>query len=95
MKITEYTIEHLKDPFGILSGERYEFLLEIEVSDEDELYNENGLILKVLFGVDEAGGKILNYSLLERSTNNIIDLALEDDELETAAIFCSEHLTLD
>lgn len=95
MKITEYTIEQLTDPFGILSGERYEFFLDIEVSDDDELFNENGLVLKVIYGVDETGGKILNYSLLERTTNNIIDLALEDDELETIAAFCNEHLTLD
>jgi hypothetical protein len=95
MEITGYTIEQLKDPFGIINGDRYEFFLDIEVGDDDELFNENGLVLKVLFGVDEDGGKILNYDLMERSTNNFIDLALEEDELETTAAFCSEHITLD
>ena len=38
MNITEYTVEQIKDPTGILAGRRYEFLLNIEVPEEDELY---------------------------------------------------------
>jgi hypothetical protein len=93
MKVTGYAVEKLEDPFGILSGERFEFFLDIEVEEDDELYNENGLLLKVLYARDEENQKILNYSLLESTTEKYIDLALEDDELEMIFAFCKEHLT--
>ncbi|WP_187118980.1 DUF6509 family protein [Bacillus marasmi] len=92
MNVTGYAIEKLEDPFGILSGDRYEFYLDIEVDEEDELYNENGLLLKVLYVVTEQEEKISNYSLLEGATEKYIDLALEDDELEMVLTFCKEHL---
>ncbi|MFD1954688.1 DUF6509 family protein [Paenibacillus thailandensis] len=31
MTITEYSVEQIKDPFGIVPGARYEFILNIEV----------------------------------------------------------------
>ena len=48
VNITEYTVELIKDPTGILTGNRYEFFLNISVPEDDELYHENGLQLKVL-----------------------------------------------
>ncbi len=92
MKITGFAVEKLEDPFGILSGDRYEFFLDIEVDEDDELFNENGLLLKVLYAVNNAEEKILNYSLLESTTEKYIDLALEAEELEITASFCKEHL---
>ncbi len=35
--MTSYTVELVKDPFGILTGQRYEFLIDIEVEEDDEL----------------------------------------------------------
>ncbi|MFD6441322.1 DUF6509 family protein, partial [Peribacillus sp. NPDC060186] len=49
LNITEYSVEKLNDPFGILSGERFEYFLDIEVPEEDELFSENGLYIRVLF----------------------------------------------
>ncbi|MGJ7921509.1 DUF6509 family protein [Neobacillus sp. LXY-4] len=92
MKITGYAVEKLEDPFGILSGDRFEFFLDIEVDEDDELFNENGLLLKALYVIDKEQEKIMSYSLLENSTEKYIDLALEDDELEMVFAFCKEHL---
>ena len=75
MNITEYTVEEIKDPTGILTGKRYEFLLNIEVPEEDELYNENGLQLKVLYLVDEKQQKILNYHFYDSLENKYLDFA--------------------
>jgi len=95
MNVTGFAVEKLTDPFGILSGDRYEFFLDIEVDEDDELYNENGLLLKILYVADETEEKILNYSLLESSTEKYIDLALEDEELEMVFSFCKEHLPVE
>lgn len=92
MKITGFTVEKLEDPFGILSGDRYELYLDIEVDEDDELYLENGLRLKVLYVVEDGEGKIVNYSLLENTTDKYIDLALETEELEIVAAFCKENI---
>lgn len=92
LNITGYAIEKLKDPFGILTGDRYEFYLDIEVSEDDELFTENGLFLKVLYVVEDAATKIVNYSLHDRTTEKYIDFALEDDELEIVDKFIKEHL---
>ncbi|MDF2902636.1 MAG: hypothetical protein K0S25_274 [Bacillus sp. (in: firmicutes)] len=92
MKITGFTVEKLEDPFGILSGDRYELYLDIEVDEDDELYLENGLRLKVLYVAEDGEGKIVSYSLLENTTDKYIDLALEAEELEIVAAFCKENL---
>lgn len=92
MNITGYAVGKLEDPFGILSGERYEFFLDIEVDEDDELYSDNGLLLKVLYLVENSKEEILSYSLLESTTENYLDFALEDEELAIALAFCKEHL---
>ncbi|MGO4370907.1 DUF6509 family protein, partial [Paenibacillus sp. MCAF20] len=38
-EVTEYSMELLKDPFGILTGQRYEFVLDLNIDEEDELYS--------------------------------------------------------
>ena len=40
IKINEYSVEKLVDPFGILMGERYEYLLDIKVEEDDELFTK-------------------------------------------------------
>ncbi|MBB6446412.1 DUF6509 family protein [Bacillus benzoevorans] len=91
MNITEYTVEEIKDPTGILSGHRYEFMLNIEVSEDDELYNENGLQLKVLYFVDEKQTKIINYHFFDSLENKYLEFALEDEEEKLVGEFCREH----
>jgi hypothetical protein len=92
MNITGHTVEYLEDPFGLLSGDRYEFFLNIEVDEEDELYTENGLRLKVIYSVGDEGSKILQYYFMESANEKVLDFALEDEEEGIVAAYCQEHL---
>ena len=89
--ITEYTVEQIKDPTGILAGRRYEFILIIDVPEEDELYRENGLQLKVLYFVDDQEAKMLNYHFYDSIENKYLDFALEEDEEQMVKDFCQVH----
>ena len=92
LNITGHTVEKLVDPFGLLSGDRYEFFLEIEVEEEDELYSEKGVGIKVLFVIDEKGPRISPYHLYERGTEKVLDFALEEDEELTVFNYCKENI---
>lgn len=92
LNITGRTVEKLVDPFGLLSGDRYEFFLEIEVEEEDELYSEKGVGIRVLFVVDEKGARISHYHLYERGTDKVLDFALEEDEELTVFNYCKENI---
>lgn len=89
--ITEYSVEMVKDPFGILKGKRYEFIIDVDVDEDDELYTEQGVALRVIYGVDEEKQGIVKYDILERSTEKPLDFDLEDEELEELETFCKEH----
>ncbi|WP_193603776.1 DUF6509 family protein [Niallia nealsonii] len=93
MEIKEYTIEKINDPTGILTGERYEYFLSLEVEEEDDLASEQGLQLKVLFFVEEDHGKILNYHFYNSIEDKYLDFALEEEELAEITAFCKEHFT--
>ncbi len=91
VNITEYTVELIKDPTGILRGNRYEFFLNIDVPEDDELYHENGLQLKVLYFADDNEKKILNYNFYDSSENKYLEFALEEEEENLVNDFCSNH----
>lgn len=91
IEIQSYTVEKLEDPFGILSGERYEYILEIAVPEEDELYTEKGLQLRVIYVMDENKDQISKYEFIESETQSVLDFELEDDELSMVLQFCKEH----
>ncbi|WP_227396893.1 DUF6509 family protein [Jeotgalibacillus aurantiacus] len=91
MNITAYTVEKINDPFGILTGDRYEFMIEIEVEEDDELFMENGVVVKALYKVEDGEEKFLKYDLMERNTENVLDFELEDEEINFIQTFCSEH----
>lgn len=91
IEIQSYTVEKLEDPFGILSGERYEYLLEIAVPEDDELYTEKGLQLRVIYVMDENKDQISKYEFIESETQSVLDFELEDDELSMVLQFCKEH----
>ncbi|GIO52128.1 DUF6509 family protein [Paenibacillus cineris] len=92
LTITEYEAEKIKDPFRILQGTRYEFKLDIEVPDDDELYTENGLYVRVIYKVDEDQSAIVKYEIYEKTTGQYLDFELEDDEVELLENFCRDHL---
>ncbi|MEO2075413.1 MAG: DUF6509 family protein [Bacillus sp. (in: firmicutes)] len=91
LNITGHEVEKLEDPFGLLSGERYEFFLELEIDEEDELYSENGIGLKVIYVTDENEDKITNYYFYERGSEKVLDFALEDDEEALVLSYCKEN----
>ncbi|MCS7458905.1 DUF6509 family protein [Paenibacillus doosanensis] len=89
--ISGYSVELVRDPFGILQGKRYEFVLDIEVDEEDELYSENGLYVRVIYSVEESRAHIVKYEIYERSTNVYLEFDMEDEERALVETFCKEH----
>jgi hypothetical protein len=92
LTFTSYTVDNLRDPFGILSGKRYEFMINLDVPEEDELYEENGVSARVIFKVEEEKSAIVSYDLLETTTGRVLDFDMEEDEEAALALFCTEHL---
>ncbi len=91
LTITEYSVELIKDPFGILAGERYEFLLDLEVPEDDELYSVNGVHLRVIYLVEESRSELVKYEIFEKNTDQYLDLELDGEELQEVADFCGAH----
>ena len=94
LTITNYTVELIKDPFGILAGKRYEFILDLDIPEEDELYSPNGVYARVVIKVDGNKISMISNDLMERSTNRILDFDMEEDEEQVVTAFCTEHLPI-
>jgi hypothetical protein len=92
MNITGHTVELLEDPFGLLTGSRYEYFLNIEVDEDDELFTEKGLLLKVLFLDNGDEKRILQSYFIEQETEKVLDFELEDDEIVQVKSYCEENL---
>ncbi|OMF27587.1 pullulanase [Paenibacillus sp. FSL H8-0548] len=89
--VTEYSAELMKDPFGILTGKRYEFSLDLAVEEDDELFHDEGVTLRVVYVVEEDSARIAKYEFLTTSSNKYIDFELEEDEEKMVFAFCQEH----
>lgn len=92
MNITQFSIEEILDPTNIIEGKRYEFLLDVEVDEEDELYTAAGLEIRAIVGVIEENVRIMNYFIIDKAENKHLDFALEEDEEEMVLAFCKEQL---
>ncbi|MGG3470093.1 DUF6509 family protein [Neobacillus pocheonensis] len=92
LNITGHTVEKLEDPFGLLSGERYEYFLDLNVDEEDELFSDKGVGLKVIFVVDENDAKLSTYHFYEKGSEKVLDFALEEDEEELVLTYCKENI---
>ena len=91
MRITGHEIEQVKDPFGILEGERYEALLTLEIDEDDELYMEAGVKIRVIYRIAAGLPGIVHYELLEVGSDKYLDFELEEEELAIVAAYCEEH----
>lgn len=91
-EVTEYSMELLKDPFGILTGQRYEFVLDLNIDEEDELYSAEGISLRVIYVVDGEQSRIAKYEFLKRTSNQYVDFELEEDEHAWVEAYCKECL---
>ncbi|MGN7388274.1 DUF6509 family protein [Sporosarcina sp. SAFN-015] len=92
MEIIEYSMIELIDPTGILSGNRFEFRIYVKFDEEDEVYNEKGTGIRVIYAVNEGVGKVASYHLFDRATDEVLDFDLEDEEVAELAVFCREQL---
>lgn len=90
--ITEFQVEQVKDPFRILAGKRYEYKLDLDVPEDDELYSENGIYVRAIYSEQEEGGGLVKYDVYEKSTDRYLVFELEDDEVQMIEKFCREHL---
>ena len=95
MNITQFSIEEILDPTKIIEGKRYEFLLDVEVDEEDELYSPAGLEIRVIVGVIDDNVRIVNYFITDKANNEFLDFALEEDEEAMILAFCKEELSAD
>jgi hypothetical protein len=91
LTIADYSVELIKDPFGILTGKRYEFLLDLEVPEDDELFSEKGLYIRAIYLVEDTKTVLLKYDILEKGTEKYQDFDLEEDEVAVLTAFCKEH----
>ncbi|MCU9612392.1 DUF6509 family protein [Caldibacillus lycopersici] len=92
MEIISHEVEKLFDPTGILPGDRYEFLLNIEVPEDDELYSENGLYIKLIYAVDDRGPRIAQYQIFESITDTYLDFALDEEEEAAISDYCKQFI---
>ncbi|MFC0212669.1 DUF6509 family protein [Paenibacillus chartarius] len=91
--ITGHRAEYIRDPYGIVPGERYEFHLDLEVEEDDELFSEQGVYIRVIYGVQDGKGGIVKYELYEKGQpDKYLDFELEDEELAETAAYCESHL---
>jgi hypothetical protein len=92
MNINGHEAEKLKDPTGILTGDRYEFLIDIEIPEDDEMHMENGVFIKAIVAVEDNGTRIVQYHLYEDTTNTLLDFELEEEELAMVKEYCIKQL---
>ena len=95
MNITQFSIEEILDPTNIIEGKRFEFLLDVEVDEEDELYSPVGLEIRIIAGVNDDNVRIVNYFISDKANNELLDFALEEDEEAMILAFCKEELFAD
>lgn len=91
IEIESYTVEKIKDPYGILSGDRYEFRLDIEIAEDDDIYVPGGLYIRLIYRVDGEAGSVVKYELHLRENDKFLDIELEDEEETMLKTFCGEH----
>ena len=92
MEITAFSVEEIKDPTNIIEGKRYEFLLDVEVDEEDELYSAAGIEIRVIAGQKDEEVRVLNYFLTDKADDKMLDFALEEEEEAMILNFVSEEL---
>ncbi|SEM88073.1 DUF6509 family protein [Paenibacillus sp. OV219] len=91
--ITEFEVNKIKDPFGIVIGDRYEFRLDLDIEEDDELYTESGVYVRVIFRVDGEESSVVKYELHERGSGNYLDFDLEEEEEQFIESFCKENFS--
>ena len=92
MEIGAFSLEEIKDPTNIIEGKRFEFLIDLEVDEEDDLYSEAGIEIRVIVGQKGEEVRLLNYFLIDKADNEMLEFALEEEEEEMILRFVQEEL---
>ena len=92
LDILAYTMEEILDPTNIIEGQRFEFLLDINVDEDDELYTEGGIEIRAIVAKKDGEMALANYFITAKASGELLDFALEDDEEESILTFCKEHI---
>ena len=92
MDITNYEYHIIKDPTGIMAGQRYEFLIDIEVEEDDELYQEGGVELRLIFAIDGEKAWVAQHHFVGKLTEKVLEFGLEEDEEAEVAAFCRSKI---
>ena len=92
MDFANFSFHAIQDPTGIMVGSRYEFLVDVEVDEDDELYTEGGLELRVILAVDDNGARIAHYNFVDKLSKEILEFGLEEDEEQELLAFCKGKL---
>lgn len=85
-------MEEILDPTNIIEGKRYEFLLELDIDEEDELFQEGGIDARIIVSQKEDIYKIVNYFLIAKHDQSYVEFALEEEEETAILAFCKEHI---
>ncbi len=93
MELGAFSVEEIKDPTNIIEGKRFEFLIDLEVDEEDDLYSEAGIEIRVIVGQKGEEVRLLNYFLIDKADNEMLEFALEEEEEEMILRFVQEELT--
>lgn len=91
MNITEYIVEEIVDPTGLIEGQRFEFRLYALLDDEDELYTEDGIGIRTILAVGDGEERLAVAHFFNRANDEAYDFGLEEDELENLLAFCIAH----
>lgn len=92
LTVQSYIVEYIKDPFGIISGQRYEFMVHLDIAEDDELYVDGGVSARTIVKVENEVVSIVTYDLMSTTTHQILEFDLEEDEEEELLQFCKDHL---
>lgn len=93
MNITEFIVEKIIDPTGLIEGDRYEFRLYAMLDEEDDLYTENGIGIRTILAVEGEEVRLAMAHFFDRSTEDVHNFELEEEELAELLQFCGAHYT--
>lgn len=92
MDIISYLMNEILDPTNIIEGERYEFTLDLNIDEEDELYQAGGVDLRAIIAVKEQQYSVVDYFFIAKANQEYLEFALEEDEEQEILTFCKEHI---
>lgn len=92
VNIESYLMQEILDPTNIIEGQRFEFTMDLQIDEEDELFQEGGVEVRAIIGVKDTIVSLVNYFLIAKSDLSYLEFALEEDEEKIIIDFCKQHI---